>query len=72
MERGIPAVFVETSVSDRNVAALVEGAAARGHRVAIGGRLYSDSLGAEGSAAAIVRALDWSATRSGRWSSCTT
>jgi manganese/zinc/iron transport system substrate-binding protein len=44
-------VFVETSVSDRNVAALVEGAAARGHTVTLGGRLYSDSLGALGSGA---------------------
>jgi manganese/zinc/iron transport system substrate-binding protein len=51
VERGIPAVFVETSVSDRNVAALVEGAAVGGHKVAIGGRLYSDSLGAAGSGA---------------------
>ena len=50
-ERGIPAVFVETSVADRNVAALVEGAAARGHRVVLGGRLYSDSLGEPGSGA---------------------
>jgi manganese/zinc/iron transport system substrate-binding protein len=49
--RGIPAVFVETSVADRNVAALVEGAAARGHRVVLGGRLYSDSLGEPGSGA---------------------
>jgi manganese/zinc/iron transport system substrate-binding protein len=47
--RNIPAVFVETSVSDRNVAALVEGAAARGHVVRLGGRLYSDSLGEPGS-----------------------
>ena len=51
VERKIPAVFVETSVSDRNVAALVEGAAARGHAVALGGRLYSDSLGEPGSGA---------------------
>jgi manganese/zinc/iron transport system substrate-binding protein len=51
VERKIPAVFVETSVSDRNVAALVEGAAARGHAVALGGRLYSDSLGEAGSGA---------------------
>ena len=51
VERRIPAVFVETSVSDRNVAALREGAAARGHAVALGGRLYSDSLGAPGSGA---------------------
>lgn len=49
VERRIPVVFVETSVSDRNVAALIEGAAARGHAVRLGGRLYSDSLGEPGS-----------------------
>lgn len=42
---GIPAVFVETSVADRNVTALVEGARSRGHELRLGGRLYSDSLG---------------------------
>ncbi len=47
--RDIPAVFVETSVADRNVAALVEGARARGREVVIGGRLASDSLGEPGS-----------------------
>lgn len=47
--RRIPAVFVETSVSDRSVRALVEGAAARGHEVAIGGELFSDAMGPEGS-----------------------
>jgi len=46
--RRIPAVFVETSVNDRNVRALIEGAAARGHRVAIGGALFSDAMGAPG------------------------
>ncbi len=51
VDRDVPAVFVETSVSDRNVAALVEGAAARGHAVALGGRLYSDALGGPGSGA---------------------
>ncbi len=49
VSRGIPAVFVETSVSDRNVRALIEGAAARGHRVAIGGALFSDAMGPPGS-----------------------
>jgi manganese/zinc/iron transport system substrate-binding protein len=29
--------------------ALVEGAAAQGHRVVIGGELFSDAMGAEGS-----------------------
>ena len=49
--RRLPAVFVETSVSDRNVTALREGAGARGHTVGLGGRLYSDSLDAPGSGA---------------------
>jgi len=49
--RKLPAVFVETSVSDRNVTALREGARARGHSVALGGRLYSDSLDTPGSGA---------------------
>ena len=48
VERKIKAIFVESSVADRNVRALVEGAAARGHRVSIGGELYSDAMGAPG------------------------
>jgi manganese/zinc/iron transport system substrate-binding protein len=48
VERDIRAVFVETSVSDRNIRALVEGAAARGHAVEIGGELYSDAMGPPG------------------------
>ncbi|MFV1994620.1 MAG: metal ABC transporter solute-binding protein, Zn/Mn family, partial [Verrucomicrobiales bacterium] len=48
VEENIPAVFVESSVSDKNVRALVEGAAARGHRVRIGGELFSDAMGAAG------------------------
>lgn len=46
--RQLPAVFVETSVSDRNIRALVEGAAARGHKVRIGGALFSDAMGPDG------------------------
>jgi manganese/zinc/iron transport system substrate-binding protein len=48
VERGIPAVFVETTVPDRTVQALVAGAAARGKEVAIGGALFSDAMGAPG------------------------
>ena len=44
-ERRIGAVFVETSVTERNVRALIEGAGARGHRVRIGGTLFSDAMG---------------------------
>lgn len=47
--RDIRAVFVESSVSDRNIRALIEGAAARGHAVVIGGELFSDAMGAPGS-----------------------
>lgn len=49
VERKIPAVFVESSVSDRSVRALIEGAAAQGHGVVIGGELYSDAMGPDGS-----------------------
>jgi manganese/zinc/iron transport system substrate-binding protein len=48
VEHDINAIFVETSVSERNVRALIEGAAARGQEVAIGGRLYSDAMGPAG------------------------
>ena len=48
-ERRVPTVFVETTVTDRAVRALVEGCAARGHEVQIGDALYSDSLGRGGS-----------------------
>ena len=40
--------FVESSVSDRSMRALIEGAAAQGHEVSIGGELFSDAMGAEG------------------------
>lgn len=46
--RDIGAVFVESSVSDRNIRALIEGAAAEGHTVTIGGELYSDAMGEDG------------------------
>jgi manganese/zinc/iron transport system substrate-binding protein len=48
VERRVPAVFAETSVPDRAVRALIEGAAARGHRVALGGNLFSDAMGRPG------------------------
>ena len=57
VRRKLPAVFVETSVSDRNVQALQEGARARGQPVVLGGRLYSDSLGGPGSGAETLEAV---------------
>lgn len=49
VERQIGGVFVESSVSDRNIRALIEGAAAKGHEVRIGGELFSDAMGPDGS-----------------------
>ena len=46
--RQIPVVFVESSVSDKNVRALIEGAEAKGHTVKIGGSLFSDAMGEPG------------------------
>jgi manganese/zinc/iron transport system substrate-binding protein len=48
VDRSIPAVFAESSVPDRAVRALIEGAGARGQRVALGGQLFSDSMGRPG------------------------
>jgi manganese/zinc/iron transport system substrate-binding protein len=48
VERKIKAVFVESSVSEKNIKALVEGCASRGHLVVIGGELYSDAPGKDG------------------------
>lgn len=47
VDQNIKAVFVESSVSSRNVEALVEAVEAQGGSLEIGGELYSDSLGTE-------------------------
>ncbi len=46
--RNVPAVFVETTINPRTIEALVEEVRGRGHEVAIGGELYSDAMGDEG------------------------
>ncbi|MFN9721096.1 MAG: metal ABC transporter solute-binding protein, Zn/Mn family [Planctomycetota bacterium] len=48
VQRQISAVFVESSVPQKNIQALIEGAESRGHHVAIGGELFSDAMGAGG------------------------
>jgi manganese/zinc/iron transport system substrate-binding protein len=48
VERKVKAVFVETSVNPRNMRALIEGCASRGHKVIEGGELFSDAMGKEG------------------------
>ncbi|EEE37523.1 zinc/manganese/iron ABC transporter, periplasmic zinc/manganese/iron-binding protein [Rhodobacteraceae bacterium KLH11] len=48
VDQQLKAVFVESSVSDRSMRALIEGAAAEGHDVGVGGELYSDAMGEPG------------------------
>ena len=48
-KRRIPALFVETSVSPRAIEAVQEAVKARGFQVSIGGELFSDAMGDEGS-----------------------
>lgn len=48
LERSLPAIFAESSVPDRAVRALMEGVAARGRPLALGGTLFSDSMGRPG------------------------
>ena len=48
VDRGVPAVFIESTVAPRHIEALRAGASARGHEVAIGAELFSDAMGAGG------------------------
>lgn len=48
VQRDVKAVFIESSVSRKNIDALIEGAHSRGHHVSVGGELYSDAMGPAG------------------------
>jgi manganese/zinc/iron transport system substrate-binding protein len=77
VDRGITAIFAETTVPDRALMAIIEGAADHGASVTIGGELFSDAMGASGSyegtyigmidhnATTIVRALGGEAPAEG-------
>jgi manganese/zinc/iron transport system substrate-binding protein len=47
-DKKIKAIFVESSVSPKNVESVQEGCRKRGHSIEIGGELFSDSIGKEG------------------------
>jgi manganese/zinc/iron transport system substrate-binding protein len=48
VSRNIPAVFVESTIPDRSIRALIAGAKAKGRTVTIGGELFSDAMGKPG------------------------
>ncbi len=47
-KRKIAAIFVESSVSDKGLKAVIEGAEKRGWKVSVGGELFSDAMGEAG------------------------
>lgn len=49
IQEEVPAIFLETSVSDKSIKALLNGVKKKGRPIKIGGTLYSDSLGPKGS-----------------------
>lgn len=48
VKNGIKAVFVESSVPKKSIEAVIQGAKKMGHEVKIGGELFSDAMGKEG------------------------
>lgn len=48
VENKIKAVFVESSVPKKSIEAVIEGAKEKGHEVKIGGELFSDAMGEDG------------------------
>lgn len=48
VQNEIPAIYTETSVSEKAINAVLEGCKSKGHEVMIGGSLYSDAMGEEG------------------------
>jgi manganese/zinc/iron transport system substrate-binding protein len=51
VDRQVKAIFVETSVSQKAIEAVLEGCKQKGHPVKLGGTLYSDALGSPDSPA---------------------
>ena len=50
VERQVPAIFVETTINPRTVESVIQAARQRGQEVEIGGQLYSDAMGQDGTA----------------------
>ncbi len=48
VDHNIKAIFVESSVPKRSVEAVIEGASERGHKLMLGGQLFSDAMGRMG------------------------
>ena len=48
IEKQVPAVFVESSINQNSIQAVIDGASKEGLEVSLGGELYSDAMGTKG------------------------
>lgn len=48
VDRNVPAVFIESTISPRTVQAVIAAAQQRGHAITLGAELYSDAMGEAG------------------------
>ncbi|MEH7385390.1 zinc ABC transporter substrate-binding protein [Bacillus sp. JJ1521] len=48
LEKNVPSVFVESSINQNSIKAVIEGAAKKGQDITLGGELFSDAMGKAG------------------------
>ncbi|MFT5323209.1 MAG: manganese/zinc/iron transport system substrate-binding protein [Planctomycetaceae bacterium] len=64
VENKVPSIFVESSVSQKNIEAVIEGCGSRGWTLKIGAELFSDAMGTAGSyEGTYIGMMDHNATR---------
>ncbi|MGO2132146.1 MAG: metal ABC transporter solute-binding protein, Zn/Mn family [Halomonas sp.] len=63
VERGVPAIFIESTINPRTVQAVIDAAERRGQAVSIGGQLYSDAMGEDGTVDGTYLGMLYSNTR---------
>jgi manganese/zinc/iron transport system substrate-binding protein len=67
VEHKVPAIFVESSVSKKNIEAVIEGCGERGWKLRIGAELFSDAMGRPGTyEGTYIGMMDHNATRIAR------
>jgi manganese/zinc/iron transport system substrate-binding protein len=67
VENKVPSIFVESSVSKKNIEAVIEGCGSRGWTLRIGAELYSDAMGPSGSyEGTYIGMMDHNATKIAR------
>ena len=67
VENKVPAIFVESSVSQKNIEAVIEGCGSRGWTLKIGAELFSDAMGTAGSyEGTYIGMMDHNATKIAR------